>query len=219
MVYDSFQDWCYCGANFSIVCVNNSKRANLRNIDNIKGSNGKKIDGFEFLGMLPAKWYLMAWGNPGGGKSTFCLKLISKLAQRDHRRLFLYWSCEEGFSDSLSYKIKTWGITEKNIFFSVAENLKDFQLEIEKYNPGCVCIDSINRSGLKSKDLVILKEELSMPLIAICHITKNNKHKGTSDLPHDTEINIEVKDGLATVIKNRYGPSGKTMKIFDKQTK
>jgi predicted ATP-dependent serine protease len=217
MVYDVFQDWCYCGALFSIVQMPNANKISLRNVDNIHNNNGKEIEGFEFLGKLPIKWYMLVWGNPGGGKSTFCLKLLSRLAQNNPRRLFLYWSCEEGFSESLSYKIEKWDIKEKNIFYSIAKNLNDLMEEIEKYNPGCLVVDSIDRSGLKSKDMLFIKKILYCPIVAVSHITKNNKHRGTSDLAHDTEINVKVEDGTAIIIKNRFGPSGQKMKIFDKQ--
>lgn len=211
---------CLCGALLSVVplptgCV---PRRKVKSALELSGeeAQGEPIAGFEFLGCLPRKWMAMVFGPPGSGKSTFTLKLFSALAARHPERVVLHWSFEEGWSESLKYKLRTFAVENENVFFSVADAFPEFLVELETFHPVAVAIDSVNEAALTGRDVLYLKRHARCPVLFVCHETKEGKYKGESDLGHKTDINIRFYEGGKFVMtKNRWGVTGKKISFFD----
>ena len=50
--------------------------------------------------------------------------------------------------------------------------------------------------------------------ITISQSTKDGKMRGSNELKHDCDIEVEVAHGIATTIKNRFLEPGKEFKVF-----
>ena len=72
-----------------------------------------------------------------------------------------------------------------------------------------------NRTILMKKKIGWIGFLIATIVIAIAHYTKDGKYKGDSSVGHKVQIMVDIKDGIATTIKNRFAFKGQTMKIFE----
>lgn len=215
--YKDFRKKCICGKIYSIIQLPGYCRSQkkIRTAEDLKNEETESvvIPGYDFLGSVPKRWSVLVSGPPGGGKSTFCLQLASVLATK---KLFLYWAYEEGFNESLKYKLRINNIENSNLLFSQAIDLDEFLNDVYTFNPGGIAIDSLNDLELSTKDIKKIKQKTNCPLFFIAHYLKiGTAYKGSSSLEHEVDISIEVRKGIATTKKNRFGPCGESKKLFD----
>lgn len=218
--YTKFSNTCICGGKFCIIQIPKKllKKRRIKSASELISEKNfsKSIPGYEFLGELPSEWSCMISGPPGHGKSTFSMKLCSTIAQKS--RACLYWSFEEGHSESLKRKLRQNNINGKNLLFTQADDLEDFLEDLEIFHPKCFVIDSLNDACLDTKDIKSLKKNKCIGIYLV-HQTKDDKYKGDSSLGHEIDIHLEIKDFTVKVKKNRFGMKDATFKFLEDSVK
>ena len=222
-VYDDPQLYCnYCLEGCSVVpiigdnCnIPKSKTTSAADIFRSK-KTGKKISGFEFLGAVPGRFLMLLYGLPGGGKSTFALQFADKISTR--KRMLYYSAEEESDSYSIWAKVRENNIDNPNIIVHEPDtngrNVYDIVEKQKNFLCGNIVIDSISVMKLKERDIEFFKKKARGIKILVCHSTKDNKYKGTSDIGHLVDVVIKVDEGIATPDKNRFGPL-ESYRIFE----
>lgn len=161
----------------------------------------------EFLGDPEPHFTAMIYGVPGSRKSTFAIELGNYFANNHGKVLFAAY--EEGISETLREKIARLNATHENLIFS-----NSLPKDLNEYN--FVIIDTINRAGFSSEDLINLKKKYpNISFIYIFQVTKAGIFKGEQDFEHDVDIVINCerqqdKEGnikfTVKTTKNKYAP-------------
>jgi len=166
---------------------------------------------------------ILVGGDPGIGKSTLLLQMMSRLASRGIK--VLYVSGEESLQQT-KMRADRLGISSEGLFVVSETSLEKILQDIQTLNPSTVVVDSIQTiysSDLPSTPgsisqvreassrLLYLAKHLSIPIFLIGHVTKEGFIAGPKVLEHmvDTVLYIE---GEAThsfrilrAVKNRFG--------------
>jgi len=166
---------------------------------------------------------ILLGGDPGIGKSTLLLQVISALASDSKT---LYVSGEESI-EQIAIRGKRLKLPLKNIRIYGEIELEKIQQTIEKEKPNYVVIDSIQTlfsSQLSSApgSVTQVKEcashlnryakETGTTMIIICHVTKDGDLAGPRALEHivDTVLYFEGDKNnqyrMIRALKNRFGP-------------
>ncbi|MFZ5365241.1 MAG: DNA repair protein RadA [Patescibacteria group bacterium] len=207
-----------------------SKIVSLAEIDNIKLERMKSglPDFDQFLGGgLVEGSLLLIGGEPGIGKSTITLQLLSKFNQDS-----LYVSGEES---AQQIKLRAQRLSISNLKILNTNSLEDILYHLETSNPKIAIIDSIqtiysseiegepgNISQIKSiaVKLLELAKKKNIALILIGHITKDGAIAGPKTLEHlvdavfylEGERNSDLR--ILRSIKNRFGSTNELL-IFE----
>jgi len=182
------------------VGIKNKNHKTLEDIKKIK-IDTNEIIGYEFLGKIPKSAKISVYGNPGGGKSSFCLKFLNEVSKQ--KKVLSSYICieEKPCSFTFKEKIDRLGIDSKYLVF--AEDILNL---CENF-----VIDSLdtaeiaNLKGLNSKGLSIY----------ISQITKSKKQKGSASIPHDVDVLLKAQDGVIYVEKNRLGFCDPSQPVFN----
>ena len=217
---------CECGARHRIINIPKEKCQEFNKSLTVKSAacliqektDYQKFPDFEFLGDLSPSYNIMVFGEPGSGKSTFCLFFANAHAKL--RKRFMYVSGEERWSATFRKKLDNFGVDSPYLLVSESITTDKIIKDIKLSNPKGIVIDSVTTLNLNVKDLRKIRKMINGPMLVILHVTKDGKYKGDTHIAHDSDINVEVKKGgIATTIKNRFGPTGTTFSIFDYQIK
>ncbi|MBC7890838.1 MAG: hypothetical protein H7Y12_01380 [Sphingobacteriaceae bacterium] len=149
---------------------------------------------FEALGEPATNAALMVWGEPGDGKSYFCLKLANHLNRVLGRGIFV--TSEEFGSASMKRKLDQLNITDI-----------DFAEKLEHVRPGdkYVVIDSVNHYGLTAKEFKeFRRKHPDKFIILIMQVTKGGKFKGAKSWEHEVDTVLQIKKRRPVVGKNRF---------------
>lgn len=155
----------------------------------------------QFIGKPSENFKMMVSGLPGSGKSSLMLQLVKELSKKFK---ILIIAKEERKSETLQNKLIRFNIGT-NVFVS-----EGMPKSFDGYD--VILIDSVNALGLKPECLQKLYN-LKKIVLLVFQSTKTGLFKGDSEFEHDVDISIEVKDGIATQRKNRFGGSG-IYKVF-----
>jgi len=168
---------------------------------------------------------ILVGGDPGIGKSTLLLQIFHKLAERNHK--VLYVTGEES-ARQIKLRALRLGTLAEQLFVTVEITLEAIIEQIQKLLPQAVVVDSIQTvySPLLSSapgsvsqvregagKLIILAKKLNIPLFLIGHVTKDGSLAGPKVLEHmvDTVLYFEADLGhtyrIIRSIKNRFGPT------------
>jgi predicted ATP-dependent serine protease len=175
-------------------------------------------------GFLPGSTFTLA-GGPGSGKSTFLMQVLNHLAKNGKN--VAYISGEENVYQ-ISYNARRLGI--KSVKVCNLTDLDTICKKVLEHKFDFVVIDSfptvqVNRKSVSSKkkeEIVVntlcsLAKKNDIVIGFILHVTKQGKYKGSTLLPHTTDMNImlnkpedlETPNGINTreffVTKNRFG--------------
>ena len=211
-----------CGGVFTIVKVHPSMIKSLPKKKKVASQiladkvKVKTIAGFEFLGEMPKKFNLMLFGKPGSGKSYFTLCFADTLAKMKKKKT-IYFTAEEDIGNrDLQKKLIDCKISDHLLIESI-KTKKQFYDLLEKeygYNTN-IFVDSISKLRLTPKEVEHLSSKIKGVFIFVIHINKKGDYKGTTEYEHDTQVVIEVSEGVATTGKNRLGTSGGEYHIFE----
>lgn len=162
-------------------------------------------------------------GDPGIGKSTLLLQVMSALSSKGET--VLYISGEES-SQQIKIRADRLGLSSEKLFVVSETSLEKIIQDIQSLKPSTVVIDSIQtiystdfpsppgsisqvREG--SNRLIYLAKNLSIPVFLVGHVTKEGSIAGPKVLEHmvDTVLYLEGESHssfrILRAVKNRFG--------------
>jgi len=184
-----------------------------------QGTDIREVDRVLGGGILPGSMILLG-GNPGIGKSTLALQIISGL-----KYSVLYVSAEES-EEQLALRAKRLNITTKNIKLSTENNIELIIDQLALIDPKLLVIDSIQNIYSNNVDsiagspsqirecgqqLLAIAKQNKISVIVIGHVTKEGIIAGPRMLEHmvDTVLYLEgdskFDHRILRSIKNRFG--------------
>ena len=175
-------------------------------------------------GLVPGSGVLIG-GDPGIGKSTLVLQVVSRMAANFP---CAYVSGEEAI-DQVRMRAARLGLEKAPVQLAAATNVRDIITTLDVDNsPAVVVIDSIQTMFVDSlesspgsvaqvrasaQELIRLAKRRGFTLLLVGHVTKEGAIAGPRVLEHmvDTVLYFEGERGhqfrLLRAIKNRYGPT------------
>lgn len=165
---------------------------------------------------------ILVGGNPGIGKSTLLLQVMSRLSRG---RKVLYISGEESLQQT-KMRADRLGISSDHLFVVSETSLEKILQDIQTLKPSTVVVDSVQTiysSDLPSTPgsisqvrevssrLLYLAKHLSIPVFLVGHVTKEGFIAGPKVLEHivDTVLYIEGETNhsfrILRAAKNRFG--------------
>ncbi|MCB1159091.1 MAG: DNA repair protein RadA [Leptospiraceae bacterium] len=176
-------------------------------------------------GIVPGSLVLIG-GEPGVGKSTLILEISRKLAEKNHR--VIYVSGEESPSQ-ISLRARRMKIKSEHILISGESYVENISAMILQEKPSLVFVDSIqtihkeslmNQAGTITQlrectqELLETAKKINIPIFIIGHITKEGNIAGPKVLEHlvDTVLYFEGDKlnyyRILRAAKNRFGAVG-----------
>ncbi|MDP1727203.1 MAG: hypothetical protein Q8M15_10510 [Bacteroidota bacterium] len=188
---------------------------------------------FKLLGELTSPFKMLVWGEPGQGKSTFCLQLASLLAEL--KKVIFISGEEKPSGKTFNEKVIRCVAFDRQWKIQVVDRLPSVKQWDTLITPNgallpvyhCVFYDSISVLGISPMYPAELEKQSRAKVfnsilshIFITHSQKDGKtYKGDSGWGHEVDIIIQIKNGEAIIEKNRFatfnaGQIGATFKIF-----
>jgi DNA repair protein RadA/Sms len=166
---------------------------------------------------------VLVGGDPGIGKSTLLLQMMSHLASNGKK--ILYVSGEESLQQT-KMRADRLGVSSPQLFVVSETSLEKILQDIQTLRPSAVVVDSIqtiysselpstpgsiSQVREASSRLLYLAKHLSIPVFLVGHVTKEGFIAGPKVLEHmvDTVLYIEGEANHAfrilRAVKNRFG--------------
>jgi DNA repair protein RadA/Sms len=176
-------------------------------------------------GLIPGALILLG-GDPGIGKSTLLLQLLSSWAKQGKQALYI--SGEES-TEQIYLRANRLGVADAPIRMLTETSMEAIMEKLEELTPGIVVIDSIQTmfsellesapgsvSQVRECASMLLRfaKQHATAVILIGHVTKDGAIAGPRVLEHmvDTVLYFEgdshYQYRIVRAVKNRYGPSG-----------
>ena len=173
-------------------------------------------------GVVPGSVTLVG-GDPGIGKSTLILQLLSALASNNQR--VLYVTGEES-AEQIRMRADRLAISQEQIFLATENCVESIQSMAEEIKPALLAVDSIQTmyseeiasapGGVtqvreSTARLLALAKGSGLPIILVGHVTKDGAIAGPRVLEHmvDTVLYFEGDRGqvfrILRTVKNRFG--------------
>lgn len=173
-------------------------------------------------GMVPGSVILLG-GDPGIGKSTLVLQVLSRLSEEGGKVAYL--SGEES-ADQIKLRAERLGVKSKNLFVMTENDLSRALPQIEALKPQMLVVDSIQtvyQPDLGSAPgsvtqvrecagkLLYLAKSRGFTVLLVGHVTKEGSLAGPKILEHmvDTVLYFEGDRGqpyrILRTFKNRFG--------------
>ncbi len=173
-------------------------------------------------GVVPGSVILLG-GDPGIGKSTLVLQILSQLSQNGAKVAYL--SGEESV-DQIKLRADRLGVKSKNLYVMTENDLSRALPQIEALKPELLVVDSIQTVYLPelgsapgsvtqvrecAGKLLYLAKSKGLPVLLVGHVTKEGSLAGPKILEHmvDTVLYFEGERGqafrLLRTFKNRFG--------------
>ena len=166
----------------------------------------------EFFGQPAVVFHLAVHGRSGHGKSNFCFQLADYLANNFGNTVYI--SGEEGFSKTLKDKKMFNKVESKHIYWCRHKNFEAIKSNL-KNQFNFIFLDSLDTLGI---DAVKLRELRALfpdsAFITISQSTKAGGMRGSNEILHDSDMAVQVHDGIATTTKNRFKKSGMEFRVF-----
>lgn len=161
----------------------------------------------EFFYQPSTNFHCLIHGNPGEGKSTFCLWFARYLAQNFGR--VVYVSGEEGRNSTFQNKLKFCEAQVEGLYISDIRTGEEFLQEVAPNEFNFVIFDSLHDMDIKSALIREIFEKF--PNTGIIAIEQNNKSGdiyGTNAMKHTFDIVVNVVNYTAETTKNRFKQKG-----------
>ena len=168
---------------------------------------------------------ILVGGDPGIGKSTLLLQLVSQVSTKAR---CIYISGEESI-DQVRIRATRLGLIEREISLASATNVRDIISTLEKDNDvGLVVIDSIqtmyvdtldsapgtvSQVRTSAQELIRVAKRNNFTLLLVGHVTKEGAIAGPRVLEHIVDTVLYFEGDLShqfrilRAIKNRFGPT------------
>ncbi len=182
------------------------------------------LDEFDLIlgGGLVSDSAVLIGGDPGVGKSTILLQILSHMA-KTHRPLYV--TGEESLQQ-LALRAKRLGLPQDNLSLLAETNVEKILLNIEKFKPKIVVIDSIQTmytdmlpsapGGVgqvreSAAKLVMVAKQKGIALFIVGHVTKDGTIAGPRVLEHMVDAVLyfegqsDTRFRVIRAVKNRFG--------------
>jgi len=166
--------------------------------------------------------YLLS-GDPGAGKSTLMLQMLSEIANNDERGLYV--SAEETIGQ-IGARGRRLGLENDHMLLYSSKDLDEVIRCIEETEPAFVVIDSVQTIRSNALDspagstgqvkevsstLIELCKELDIACFLIGHVTKDGVVAGPKVMEHLVDTTLSFEGGhelrILRANKNRFGPT------------
>jgi DNA repair protein RadA/Sms len=171
---------------------------------------------------------ILIGGDPGIGKSTILLQIVTAVAKAAKPMRSAYISGEEAV-EQVQMRARRLGQQSPMVQIAAATNVRDIIASLDRADPpDLVVIDSIQTMYLDNLDsapgtvaqvrsaaaeLIRLAKQRGFVLVLVGHVTKDGQIAGPRVLEHmvDTVLYFEGERGhhfrLLRAVKNRFGPA------------
>jgi site-specific DNA-cytosine methylase len=167
----------------------------------------------DFLGMPSSSFHMAVFGRAGQGKSTFCIQIANFLAENFGDTVYV--SGEEGFSLTFQKKFVDYVAASQHL--DVAD-IRSYHELVRNINPSryrFILLDSLDTLKISVEQLRELKLMYKdSAFITISQVTKSGNARGSYQVMHDADIIVEVTEGVAVTIKNRFLATGMAYRVF-----
>lgn len=174
-----------------------------------------KLDGDmgKFFGNIAKNAFIITYGKPGSGKSTFFVQVAAYMTKFG---LVFYNTAEEGVSPTFQNKIKKLSSAPNEFHIFGFNTLKQIKNALSTYDYKFCFIDSINVITDATPDEFdkLRKQFPEVCFFIIMQCNKDGNYKGSSDYSHSSDVNIEVVKGVAKTLKTRYNEDCCEYEIF-----
>lgn len=153
-------------------------------------------------------------GPSGGGKSTLATRMLVSAARRVP---VLYVAAEEGHAHTLASRLERAGLDDlsaRRLSVSDARTLLELEEDLAASPAAIVVLDSVTELRAKPEEIATMLAGRSW--IAIAHVNSRGGAQGGPSWPHAVDTVIEVVDGVARPLKNRFGPMTQ-VRVFDEE--
>lgn len=154
------------------------------------------------LGQVPIRppMLIAAWGQPGGGKSTWLVKLAADLVVGG-QRVFIVNS-EEGLGETMSERLRRLEVRDEGILVTGNVSYPSAKEAAEEHDCGCLFLDSWSASTWSALDLDDARG--SFFTIVVLHATKEGAAAGPNSILHVSDVVVNVEAGKAKLTKSRW---------------
>ena len=167
----------------------------------------------ELFGLPSVNFHLIIHGKSGHGKSTFAVQFAKYLA--DNFGKVLYVSGEEGFSKTLQNKFVNNDASAASLDIADVRSYDEFIRVVPRGSYNFIFLDSLDTMKIDTDKLRSIKQHYkNTAIITISQATKAGQMRGSYEIVHDSDIAVEVIDGMATTTKNRFKERGMTFNVF-----
>jgi DNA repair protein RadA/Sms len=178
-------------------------------------------------GLVPGSALLIG-GDPGIGKSTLLLQVVTGLANNAKGVRCAYISGEESI-DQVRMRAARLAVKDQPVTLAAATNVRDILATLDRDDaPNIVVIDSIQTMYLdalesapgtvsqvraSAQELIRLAKRRGITVLLVGHVTKEGTIAGPRVLEHmvDTVLYFEGERGhqfrILRAVKNRFGPT------------
>lgn len=168
---------------------------------------------------------ILIGGDPGIGKSTILLQVLSTLASNGSDAVYI--TGEESI-DQIRIRARRLGLDTSPVELAAGTCTNDIILSLKNKKPDIVVIDSIqtmfvreiesapgtvSQVRMSAHELITLAKQNGITLILVGHVTKEGQIAGPKVLEHmvDTVLYFEGDRGnqfrILRAVKNRFGPA------------
>jgi predicted ATP-dependent serine protease len=169
----------------------------------------------EFFGNPSVNFRCAISGMAGNGKTTFAIQFAKYLAT-NHGSV-VYISSEEGFSKTLKDKITIEGSASDNLFIADLKTAEEIKATIKPEMFNFIFLDSLDNMHIDANELNKLRQfYINSALITISQSTKDGKMRGSYQIVHDSDIEIEVLNLEAVTKKNRFNEKNIKLSVIQK---
>lgn len=169
----------------------------------------------DFFGLPSINFHCVIHGMSGEGKSTFSIQFAKYLADNFGRTIYI--SGEEGFSKTFKDKFTNNSAVSKFLDVADLRTFDNIIQEVPQETYNFIFIDSLDNMKIDAAKMKIIKAHYkNSALITISQATKNGKMRGSYEIVHDSDIEVEVVKGIAETNKNRFKEVGMKFQVFKK---
>lgn len=167
----------------------------------------------ELFGLPSIDFHCIIHGKSGNGKSTFAIQMAKYLAESFGN--VLYVSGEEGFSLTFQTKFVNSDAFTSSLDVADVRSYDEFIRLVPRDSYNFIFLDSLDTMKIDAVKLRTIKELYkNTAIITISQATKGGQMRGSNEIVHDSDIVVEVSNGIANTTKNRFKESGKTFNVF-----